>query len=81
VNQDGNYVWVVKPDKTAEMRKVTVARQIGEETVLNDGVSAGEQVVTDGQLRLEQGTKVDPTPAATITPTADKATPSVTVEP
>jgi multidrug efflux system membrane fusion protein len=81
VNQDGNYVWVVKPDKTAEMRKVTVARQIGEETVLNDGVKAGEQVVTDGQLRLEQGTKVDPTPAATITPTAEKATPSVEVQP
>jgi multidrug efflux system membrane fusion protein len=84
VNQDGNYVWVVKDDKTVEMRKVTVARQIGEETVLNDGVNAGDQVVTEGQLRLEQGTKVEATPAGTIAPTAvEKATPtpSVTVQP
>jgi multidrug efflux system membrane fusion protein len=84
VNQDGNYVWVVKPDKTAEMRKVTVARQIGEETVLNDGVKAGEEVVVDGQLRLEQGTKVEATPATAISPTAAEKvtpTPSVTVQP
>jgi multidrug efflux system membrane fusion protein len=86
VNQDGSYVWVVKSDKTVEMRNVTVARQIGEETVLNDGVKAGEQIVTEGQLRLEQGTKVDAAPAATA-PTADKAvekataTPSVSVQP
>jgi multidrug efflux system membrane fusion protein len=83
VNQDGNYVWVVKADSTAEMRKVTVARQIGEETVLDDGVKAGEQVVIDGQLRLEPGTKVSATPASTIAPTAEKAspTPTVTVQP
>ncbi|MES1151577.1 MAG: efflux RND transporter periplasmic adaptor subunit [Dongia sp.] len=86
VNQDGSYVWVVKADETVEMRKVTVARQIGEETVLNDGVKAGEQVVTDGQLRLEQGTKVDAAPPAAA-PTADTAvekataTPSVSVQP
>jgi len=82
VNQDGNYVWVLKSDKTVEMRKVTVARQLGEETVLNDGVTAGDQVVTDGQLRLEQGTKVEATPPVTP-PTADKATPTpgVSVEP
>ena len=82
VNQDGNYVWVLKSDKTVEMRKVTVARQLGEETVLNDGVAAGDQVVTDGQLRLEQGTKVEATPPV-APPTADKATPTpgVSVEP
>jgi multidrug efflux system membrane fusion protein len=84
VNQDGSYVWVVKADSTVEMRSVTVSRQIGEETVLNDGgVKAGEQVVTDGQLRLEQGTKVNPAKASTAAPTVEKATPtpSVTVQP
>jgi multidrug efflux system membrane fusion protein len=83
VNQDGNYVWVVKPDKTVEMRKVTVSRQLGDETVLNDGVKVAEQVVTEGQLRLEQGTKVEATPATAIPATADKAAPApaVTVQP
>jgi multidrug efflux system membrane fusion protein len=81
-SQNGSYVWVVKPDKTVEMRNVTVARQLGDETVLNDGVTAGEPVVTEGQLRLEQGTKVEPTAPATP-PTAEKATaaPTVTVQP
>jgi len=78
-SQDGSYVWVLKPDKTVDMRIVTVARQLGEETVLNDGVKAGEQVVTDGQLRLEQGTKVEPTTATTIAPTVEKASPEPTV--
>jgi multidrug efflux system membrane fusion protein len=81
VNQDGNYVWVLRADNTVEMHSVTVSRQIGEETVVNDGVKAGDQVVTEGQLRLEQGTKVTATPAATITPTAEKAAPSVEVQP
>ncbi|HVZ00543.1 MAG TPA: efflux RND transporter periplasmic adaptor subunit [Dongiaceae bacterium] len=82
ISQDGPYVWVLKPDKTVEMRNVTVARQLGDETVLADGVTAGEQVVTEGQLRLEPGTKVDAAPPTTA-PTAEKAspTPTVTVEP
>jgi membrane fusion protein, multidrug efflux system len=80
ISQDGSFVWVLKPDKTVEMRNVTVARQLGEETVLDDGVKVGEQVVTEGQLRLEKGTKVDAAPAKEKPP-ADKAipTPSVTV--
>jgi multidrug efflux system membrane fusion protein len=81
VNQDGNYVWVLKADNSVEMHNVTVARQIGDETVVNDGVKAGDQVVTDGQLRLEQGTKVTATKAATATPPAGKAAPSVEVQP
>jgi membrane fusion protein, multidrug efflux system len=78
-SQDGSFVWVLKPDKTVEMRVVTVARQLGEETVLTDGVKAGEQVVTEGQLRLEKGTKVDATPAKAA-PLADKAAPTPAVE-
>jgi multidrug efflux system membrane fusion protein len=59
VNQDGAYAWVVKPDNTVEMRTLTVARQIGEEMVVTGDLKPGEQLVTEGQLRLENGTKVE----------------------
>src|SRR3954454_10097816 len=54
----GQYVYVVKPDHTAEVRPVTVARQQGEEIIIAQGLSAGEEVVTDGQLRLTPGAQV-----------------------
>jgi multidrug efflux system membrane fusion protein len=57
--QEGTYVFVVKPDGTAESRPVTVARQLGEETVLAKGVAPGENVVVDGQLRLAPGVRVE----------------------
>ncbi len=59
VNQDGSYAWVVRPDKAVEMRKVTVVRQIGQEMVITGDLKPGEQVVTEGQLRLETGIKVE----------------------
>jgi membrane fusion protein, multidrug efflux system len=55
---DGVYVWVVKPDDTAEQRPV-VALTVDESTaILSKGVTAGEQVVVDGQSRLDAGTHV-----------------------
>ena len=57
--QQGTYVFVVKADSTAEMRGVTVARQDGDETVIARGVNPGETVVTDGQLRLAPGVRVE----------------------
>jgi multidrug efflux system membrane fusion protein len=54
----GQYVYVVKPDRTAEVRPVTVARQQGEEVVIAKGLSAGEDIVTEGQLRLTPGAQV-----------------------
>jgi multidrug efflux system membrane fusion protein len=63
MGQSGRYVFVVRPDQTAELRSVTVAREVGEETVIAAGVSPGETVVTDGQLRLVPGAKVDARPA------------------
>lgn len=54
----GQYVFVVKPDLTVENRSVTVARTVGEESVVAKGASPGEQVVTDGQLRLAPGVTV-----------------------
>jgi multidrug efflux system membrane fusion protein len=54
----GQFVYVVKPDRTAEVRPVTVARQFGEEMIIARGIAAGEEVVTDGQLRLTPGAQV-----------------------
>ena len=57
-SQAGQYVFVVKPDRTVEMRTVKVARQQGEEMVIAQGLTAGEEVVTDGHLRLTPGSRV-----------------------
>ena len=57
--QQGQYVFVVKPDFTVESRSVTVARTYGDITVLAQGLKAGEQVVTDGQLNLVTGVHVE----------------------
>jgi multidrug efflux system membrane fusion protein len=54
----GQYIYVVKPDKTVDLRPVNVARTAGAEIVIKDGVAAGETVVTDGQLRLVPGARV-----------------------
>ncbi len=56
--QNGPYVFVVKADNTAELRNVKVSRIVGSDSVITSGVSAGEQVVTDGQVRLTPGKKV-----------------------
>ena len=55
--QQGQFVYVVKEDSTAEVRPVTVQRTANNSSVV-DGVKPGETVVTDGQLRLVAGTKV-----------------------
>jgi len=55
---DGQYVFVVKPDMTAEVRKVVVDRTDGESAVVAKGLAKGERVVIRGQLRLAPGAKV-----------------------
>ncbi|HEX4278557.1 MAG TPA: efflux RND transporter periplasmic adaptor subunit [Bryobacteraceae bacterium] len=61
---DGKYVWVVKPsDSSASMRKVQVLRNYtppgqAEQAVIEDGLKQGEQVVSEGQLRLSPGAHV-----------------------
>jgi multidrug efflux system membrane fusion protein len=55
----GQYVYVVKPDQTVEMRVIKIARAEGDETVVASGLQPGEQVVIVGQLRLAPGTKVN----------------------
>lgn len=56
--QNGTYVFVIKDDNTAEARPVTVDRTVDGLAVISKGLSAGEKVVTDGQLRLSNGTHV-----------------------
>jgi multidrug efflux system membrane fusion protein len=57
--QQGTYVFVVDPDRTARSQPVTVERTAGPYVVISQGLRAGEDVVTDGQLRLVPGAPVD----------------------
>ncbi|HEX7407346.1 MAG TPA: efflux RND transporter periplasmic adaptor subunit, partial [Candidatus Binatia bacterium] len=55
---DGQYVYVVKPDMTTEVRAVEVDRNDGADAIIAKGLQKGEQVVVKGQLRLAPGAKV-----------------------
>jgi multidrug efflux system membrane fusion protein len=57
-SQEGQIVFVVKPDLTAEVRRVQVERSIDGDVIIKEGLKPGERVVTDGQLRLVPGAKV-----------------------
>jgi multidrug efflux system membrane fusion protein len=57
--QKGQYVFVVKPDKTVEVRPVKTGNTVGSETVIKQGLKPGEQVVTDGQFNLVPNAKVE----------------------
>jgi multidrug efflux system membrane fusion protein len=60
IGQDKSFVYVVKFDGTAEMRVIKPGAIADTMTVIEDGLKPGEQVVTDGQLRLVPGAKVQP---------------------
>lgn len=54
----GSYVYVVKPDSTAEQRTVSLGQRQGDLVVVQSGVAAGEKVVINGQLGVTPGGKV-----------------------
>jgi multidrug efflux system membrane fusion protein len=56
--QDGQFVFVVKPDQTVESRPVVVDRTQGAFAIVSRGLQPGETVVTDGQLRLVPGSRI-----------------------
>jgi membrane fusion protein, multidrug efflux system len=56
--QDGSFVFVVKADKTVESRPVVPGQRVDEDVVIQKGLSEGEVVVTEGQLRLAPGSRV-----------------------
>src|SRR5438093_7684670 len=56
--QAGKFVFVLQPAGTVASRPVSVGQTVGEEVVVEQGIAAGEQVVTEGQLRLAPGVRV-----------------------
>jgi multidrug efflux system membrane fusion protein len=61
--QQGPYVFVVSSDLTVQPRPIEVGRRLATETIVTRGLAAGERVVTDGQLRLVPGSRVEIKPA------------------
>ena len=64
--QQGQVVYVVKPDNSVEIRPVKVAMTMGNKTVIASGVAPGDTVVTDGQLRIFPGLPVKPVEAGKL---------------
>jgi len=58
--QGSSFAYVVKSDKTVEVRNVKVALTQGNLAVVSSGIAPGEQVVTDGQDKLQGGSRVEP---------------------
>jgi RND family efflux transporter MFP subunit len=58
VSQAGNFVFVID-DEVAKMQAVKVERTVGGQSVIGSGLSGGETVVTDGQLQLSNGARVN----------------------
>jgi multidrug efflux system membrane fusion protein len=74
VGQQGQFVFVVEKDMTAKSLPVTVVRQVGNDTVIQGDLTAGQQVITDGQLRVRPGAKVAiQASAATSQPSSPEA--------
>lgn len=75
--QQGQYVFVVGPNAAAELRPVALGRTAGHDVIITSGIQGGERVVTDGQIRLAPGSKVeikDGSGSAAATPAAGVAT-------
>ncbi|HUI39220.1 MAG TPA: efflux RND transporter periplasmic adaptor subunit [Candidatus Nitrosotalea sp.] len=59
ISQTGPFVFVIKPDGTADLRPVVLGQRQGDDVVILQGVAAGETVVVTGQLTVVQGGKVN----------------------
>jgi multidrug efflux system membrane fusion protein len=57
----GPFVYVVKPDKTVELRKVTPGPTEGGVTAVREGVAAGDALIVDGADRVQERSRVEPT--------------------
>ena len=55
----GDFVWLIKPNETAEFRGVTTGPAVAGRVLIEKGVAAGAEVVTDGHFRLEGGSRVE----------------------
>jgi membrane fusion protein, multidrug efflux system len=61
---NGLYTWVLKPDNTVDQRSIETVSVNNDVTIITNGVAAGEQVVVNGQYRLDPGSRVDAKPQA-----------------
>jgi multidrug efflux system membrane fusion protein len=76
--QDGSFVYVVDDRGTAHRRTVDLGRTLEDRVIIDSGLKPGERVVTDGQSRLNEGTKVqvkaaDGVAVPTVAPGQDEA--------
>lgn len=62
---NGEFVFVVRPDKTVEIRQVKSDPVDASLVIVRSGLKAGEQVVADGQYRLQAGSRVESRTGAT----------------
>src|SRR5579862_2786597 len=60
----GTFVYAVNPDKTVQDRVVTVSLTQGNTTVITSGLNPGDVVVTDGQDKLQRGSRIEPRSSA-----------------
>jgi multidrug efflux system membrane fusion protein len=79
--QDSKFVFIVKPDRTADLRKVVVDRSVNDEAVIQSGLQGGEQIVIDGQSRLTIGSPVVIVPQARAPLALETAATPVPVKP
>lgn len=59
VGQKGSYVFIINPDMTATTRDITVGQKDGSNFLVLSGLKKGEKIVTNGQLNLKEGSKVN----------------------
>jgi len=64
--QQGQFIYVVKQDQTVDFRPVSVGATVGNRSVIEKGVAPGETVVTDGQLMLFPGARIQAVPAGKV---------------
>jgi len=60
LEKNGAYIYIVRPDSVVEKRFVEIGPEVGNNTVIERGVAAGEKIVTEGYHKLTHGMKVDP---------------------
>ncbi len=70
MGQKGTFVYVVKPDKTVEIRPVTPGDPVDNQVVIKKGLTSGEEVVVDGQFNLTPGSTIQekPVPEKSVNP-------------
>jgi multidrug efflux system membrane fusion protein len=77
----GTYVYAVAADNTAKIRIVTIAQTTGDNVGLSAGLNPNDVVVIDGQDKLQDGTKINPSPSPGANPKARSSAASTPAAP